>query len=75
MGNSEIGSDSLEVRFLSKKRNEKGRKKREGLPILKQFCFLSQIEEELKEAGLAVIRAVPISQFSDRVFIIANRGL
>lgn len=49
------------------------RRKRQGVPIVKQFSLLSEIEEELREAGLAMIRAVPISQFSDRIFVIANK--
>jgi predicted TPR repeat methyltransferase len=49
------------------------RKRKQGMPISKQFCSLSEIEEEFEEAGLTAIRMVPISQFSDRVFIIANK--
>jgi hypothetical protein len=49
------------------------RKTKQGLPMSKQFCSLSDIEEEFEEAGLAVIRAVPISPLSDRVFFIAKK--
>ena len=48
-------------------------KKKQGIPILRHFCSLSEIEEEFEEAGLAVIRTVPISRLSDRVFVIANK--
>jgi SAM-dependent methyltransferase len=49
------------------------RKMKQGLPISKQFCSSSEIEEEFEEAGLAVIRTVPISPLSDRVFVIAKK--
>ncbi len=42
-------------------------------PISKQFLSFRQIESELSEAGLTSVRLVPISQFSDRVFVIAER--
>jgi SAM-dependent methyltransferase len=44
-----------------------------GIPSLKQYCSLSEIREELNEAGLSIIRLIPISQFSDRVFIVAKK--
>ena len=39
----------------------------------KQFCLYSQIIEELSEAGANILQVVPISQFSDRVFISAEK--
>ena len=39
----------------------------------KQFCLYSQIKEELNEAGANILQVVPISQFSDRVFISAEK--
>ena len=46
---------------------------RKGERQSKYFCSFEQIREELREAGLSNIRIVPISQFSDRVFVIGEK--
>ena len=38
----------------------------------KEFCSQEEILEELQVAGLNCIRIVPISQASDRVFVMAG---
>jgi SAM-dependent methyltransferase len=48
---------------------------RSASPSSQQFCSNEEIREELEAAGLELIRIVPISQASDRVFVAARKRL
>ena len=40
---------------------------------IKYFCSFQQTAEEVREAGLTCLRIVPIREFSDRVFVLAEK--
>ncbi len=48
---------------------------RSASPSSQQFCSNEEIREDLEAAGLELIRIVPISQSSDRVFVAARKRL
>ena len=52
--------------------NEQRRKAKDRLHF-KQYCSDRQIMEEAQEAGLRLVKIVPISQLSDRVFVLLDK--
>lgn len=55
-----------------KGRRDLKKTKLNGRSAAKQFCSNDEIMDELKAAGLECIRIVPISQASDRIFVMAK---
>jgi cyclopropane fatty-acyl-phospholipid synthase-like methyltransferase len=49
------------------------RRRKRGKQPAKYFCSFRQIADEVEEAGMRCVRIVPISQFSDRVFVVAEK--
>jgi hypothetical protein len=58
-----------------KGRSNAGQPRKKGRQFPVHFCSHRQITGEVEEAGMTCVRIVPISQFSDRVFVLTEKPL
>ena len=60
-------SDTLKGRIIERRSRTRGRRP------AKHYCSFGEMAQEVREAGLVCLRIAPISQFSDRAFVLAEK--